>query len=384
MEYREKTHEIIKKGALLVILITNFYFFLVALVIVFYSTANTYDYKADLTQLITGASIVSSGEIQNLYDTTTQKKYQSNIAEVFKNVDGLKAYRSLPFVAIFMSPLSRVDFLSSFRIWALIIIISSLIVLKFFSDSNQDYFGKVLMLFAFYPFALNIHNGQLSFLMAISTGIAFLMLKQDKCFIAGLVTGLILVKPHFLILLPYSFLIAKDRKKFTIGFSISAVVLLLIGLPRMGFYYWDYLKFLLASEGEFYGTNPRLMSSFSNIFSYISPQHFTILNILFFLIANPPALLYFNKNNKHNIPEINYIAITLLVSSMALHSFIYDYIIIFYPMVYLYRKPQYYSVMLIILTLPLLTILQLDVLIPFLTLSLGLYMLKKPSILVES
>ena len=125
--------------------------------------------------------------------------------------------------------------------------------------------------FVFYiPIFISVIYGQLSPIILVSLAFTFGSLSK-KPFGAGLLAGLLFIKPQFLILSLIPALVTSKRKLYLSGLLTSLASLILVSSMLYGFNFVpDYAHFLLDSERFTAGTNIKENYNIQTIYAYLT------------------------------------------------------------------------------------------------------------------
>ena len=173
------------------------------------------EHPSDFLMYLTGATIVREGKISNLYDYETQRSYQRSISGTTPTelITGVLAFRTPPTTAWLYSLLPVQDSVKSF--WIVVFINSVCIVTAIYLLSGSliktcVYSTAVTFFLSFWMTLIGGHpNGLLLLIMVL----AYTALKNKRPGVAGIITGFLFLKPTFLLLVPFMFLLTKDKKQ---------------------------------------------------------------------------------------------------------------------------------------------------------------------------
>jgi hypothetical protein len=160
---------------------------------------------------------------------------------------------------------------------------------------------------------------------------------------AGAISGLILIKPQYLLLIPPFFLIAKNKGRFLKGYTLSTAILFFVSVAISGFGALIlYPSFLLATEVPFFGSHPEHMFSLSPLIkagvSRFGLADNISLPINFLLYA---VFIYlFSRQTKSLGRDMLFIIATVASTAFAIHIVDHDLIIFLLPIYLLLAKAK--------------------------------------------
>ena len=195
--------------------------------------------------------------INDLYSLQSQDEFQQSIYKQEDRIGQYSIFISPPFVALINSFVTLLPFGYAFVIWTLLSITLGLfsiyLIERFLISENLKYhltFSQLFFLvFGFPPLVFGLMFGQNHLLtLLLLTGILILSIKEHW-FLAGIVLGLLMYKPHLVIGFLIIFLVYK-RLKTLLGFSLITILWAGIVVIQHGFQpYLSYYEFLV---GELY------------------------------------------------------------------------------------------------------------------------------------
>jgi glycosyl transferase family 87 len=206
----------------------------------------------DFTIFYTGARLIRDGQAAVLYNLAAQYRMQ----QTFTNVPirlGPLPFNHPPFEALFFVPFTFLSYWSAYLLWTGLNILmfgSTAILLK----TRVPQFAAVSPVIlgvgatAFFPTAIALIQGQDVILLLLLFVMAIICLDQRRDAVAGILLGLGLFRPQFVV--PVVILLAVRRWRILIGFAPVAILLAGITVAVMG---WsgplDYGRFVLHLEG---------------------------------------------------------------------------------------------------------------------------------------
>lgn len=259
----------------------------------------------DLRHLYTAAYMVRTGHGEHLYDLAAQKVFQDSLvsqlplALPFNHL----AYESLLFV-----PLTFVPYRIAFALYmafnlALLVICYRLLGPELAILRKYWRWLPVALFFGFVPLSVALMQGQDSILLLALLVAAFVALRRNRPFLAGMLLGLGTFK--FQIVLPIAALFVVWRRlRFSLGLALSAAVcavlsLLIVRMNGLA----DYLRML---RGMSYGLNA------PNQVLYAIPPGF---------MANVRGLVYGTLGNHLSAGWLHVLSVFLSATILALVAF---------------------------------------------------------------
>jgi len=289
---------------------------------------------SDLISFLTGAEIVKEGKGELLYNLQTQYGYQLEVIKPYQK-SNLLPFRGLPFLAFLFIPLTYFPLFTAYKLF---IIVNTLVLVtflmlssrffKFLNDKKLFY----LLPLSFFPVVTSIVIGQYVTFLLLIIFFIYSYLKDDRPFYAGILGGLLLIKPQFLLLVPFLILITKGKTKFIFGFlSSSAAIFLFSLLLFKGEFVSSYLSFLSQTETPAFGSRYWHMFSFygalQSLFPLVDRNIFLVLNGFLYVFS-----LYLFNRKISNLTFDRLFSIGILFTSVfSLHTLVHDLIVFLIP-----------------------------------------------------
>jgi hypothetical protein len=129
----------------------------------------------------------------------------------------------------------------------------------------------ILLLFGSYPIVVTLLVGQFQIIMAWALTECFLALRAGKDFQAGVWLGLLLLKPHYGILLG-PLLIWKQRWRAVVGVAATGLVLLGVSVVAVGFPALMAYPQSFSVMAQFRGDDPSVMINWRALLLEIKPE----------------------------------------------------------------------------------------------------------------
>jgi hypothetical protein len=295
---------------------------------------------SDYTSFATGSLIVRDGVGEKLYDLQTQKEYQKKLLTGYSD-DRFLPYLYLPFYSLLFLPFTNISLFSAYRILALIIV-GLIFYCYHLSTKLFKVFGRItvspLMFFAFLPVTLSVVEIQIAPLVMVIFIFIYKFLKSEEETKAGAMTGLLLLKPQLLLILPFLFVLTKNRRDFFKGLLITVIPLLALSMIIAGAdFVPSYLKILRATDSPLFMNRAEnkhtfyalLVTYFPKVFSNKSLAYFTnFAGYSMFLTA-----IYWRRKK---LGFDLFFAISILTAVVfAIHIFTHDYLVVYLSIILL-------------------------------------------------
>jgi len=296
---------------------------------------------SDFVSYRTGAEILLGEDRKNLYDISTQAKYQKEELD-------LLGRKVLPFrnpspIALLFMPFAFLPEIWAYRLFA----IANLAILVFavqlfgksiFRKPNQYIYWVAL---TFWPVISTIITGQISILLLVLFAYMYIFLETNKPFQLGIVSSLLLLKPQYVIFLPFLFLLTNLKGKYLKGLFLGGLMLLLLTVLISGVeFLWRYPKFLMATESPTYGSHIKSYVGFSSFLQNIG-TNFNLPSYLPFILN---AMAYFfmlfifaRYVRKKNLGLL-YSSAIIFTLIFSIHTWIHDLVLLLIPMFVILQK----------------------------------------------
>jgi hypothetical protein len=206
----------------------------------------------DFTIFYTGARLIRDGQTAVLYNLAAQYRMQ----QTFTNVPirlGPLPFNHPPFEALFFVPFTYLSYWPAYLLWTglnILMLAGSAILLKTRLPQFAAIPPVVLAVgtTAFFPTAMALIQGQDVILLLLLFVMAVICVDQRRDARAGILLGLGLFRPQFVV--PVVILLAIKRWRILIGFAPVAILLAGITVAIMGRSGpLDYARFVLHLEG---------------------------------------------------------------------------------------------------------------------------------------
>jgi hypothetical protein len=253
---------------------------------------------ADFSSFYAGAMMVREGVGTSLYNFDRQKEFQQRL---FPNVPSRPS--PLPFIhpayeTLFFFPLTYLSYSKAYLLWTLInvsiLLILSLLFKNHFHHLRVRFrFVSILSLFSFFPIMIAVLQGQDSILLLLLVTLAFINLKSNRDYRAGLFLALALFK--FQIVLPLMVvLLVRRRWKAIYSFATASLILILLSLQITGWGGLTEYPGLLFEQNQdvagelsqlrhmtFPATMPNLRGFLYSIFANTMSERLVIVGVVF-------------------------------------------------------------------------------------------------------
>jgi Glycosyltransferase family 87 len=192
----------------------------------------------DFTIFYTAGKSIFQGHGHQIYDLETQFALQRGFAPNLEHRAGPLPFNHPAFEALLFVPLARLPYVTAYLVWTafnLVLIVGFWNMLRPRLPSLQNFLPglALLAMFAFFPVAVALLQGQDSILLLFLYGLVFSAFATGRAFVAGLCLGLALFK--FQLGLPFVLLLLLRRQwRAVAGFVTTAFALLLVSATVVG------------------------------------------------------------------------------------------------------------------------------------------------------
>lgn len=274
--------------------------------------------------------------IQNLYDIKAQALIQQELFQPTQLGGTVNIFTHTPYAALVYSMMTYIPVVWAFIIWTLCSIFSSgfalLLIYKYILPNQlQNKISPMqltIVVFSSFPFLIGILSGQSqSFTFLLMTSIAISMM-YDRWLLAGVLAGMLIYKPHFIIGYLILWVVWKKYKPI-LGFSLITLPWIALDIFRHGFQpYQSYLK-ILAFVTEFAnaaGINWEI-TPYALIHKFMPPGSGTLEILIACLILGLASLglaIYSYRNNAKEYRIISIILATFFPYIISPRILLYD------------------------------------------------------------
>lgn len=189
---------------------------------------------------------------QNLYDIPSQALIQQELFQPTPLNGTVNIYAHTPYAALVYSLMTYIPVVWAFAFWTSLSLLSAFLALflihkHILPDHLRDKISLLQLttiVFSSFPFVIGVLSGQSqSFTLLLFTGIAIAMM-YDRWLLAGILAGLLIYKPHFVIGYLILWIVWKKYKSI-LGFAIVTLPWLALDIIPHGLgHYRTYLNLL--------------------------------------------------------------------------------------------------------------------------------------------
>lgn len=317
--------------------IAKYFFYAIVAIVFIYSIYFVYRSEkktavgSDFASFYTASTILKERGGEDLYDAGLQFEVQQKIIKPETQTDMLLPFRNLPFVALIFLPFSYFDLLTAYRIYVIFLILGILALWLFAAKTfkNIKYWTIFYLILFYLPISNNLLKAQISLFLLLIILFEYKMIKKDTYLGAGLLAGLLLIKIQFLTLIPFLFILTKNKKAFLRGFLLSSATLLIISFLITPQFISSYPKFLILSETPQMGSRHFQMFTLSAFFNNITifssnPLIGPILSTLIYMLI---VFYFYKKKDKHSF-DINFSISLFFVIVFSVHALMHELVIL--------------------------------------------------------
>ena len=252
---------------------------------------------ADFSSFYAGAKMVREGLGTSLYNFDSQKEFQQNLFPIAPSRPSPLPFIHPAYETLFFIPVTYLSYPKAYILWTLInvsiLAILSFLFLNHFHGLQAHFrFVSILCFFSFFPILIAVLQGQDSILLLLFVTLAFINLKANRDYRAGLFLALALFK--FQIVLPLMLVfLAKRRWKAIFCFAAASVILILLSLQITGWRGLTEYPGLLFEQNQgaaselgqlrrvtFPSTMPNLRGLLYTIFANTIEERFLIVGVI--------------------------------------------------------------------------------------------------------
>jgi Glycosyltransferase family 87 len=288
--------------------------------------------KTDFVLTYVGAQIIHNGSGARLYDIKFQKQVRDSL---FQHPNPL-LYEHPPFEAFLLSPLAALHFRMAYMLWGIsnvVVWLTLIFFMRTYFPRPKEDLGYLFLWVLFAPIAVALYQGQSSIILLGLYAIAFVKLRHEKEFSAGIWLGLGLFKFQFVLPFAFIFLLRK-RWRLLAGFGASSVLLTLISLVAVG---WkglvDYGRFVLAISGNpqnlSYGAAVDMPTLHGFVYAVvgrrISHMELNITVIMLSVLLLGFIARYWQLHDEHDSSGLTFASAVAASLLTGLHMFTHDF-----------------------------------------------------------
>lgn len=195
----------------------------------------------DFSVFYIAGQMVSKERYDTLYQADT---FAAAREKIFSPLgDGKLFFNYPPTAFLLFLPMSKLPYMPAYSLWIILMLTGTALTVYAFTRSKQLTAAALLSP----AFLWCIITGQIGFLTTIIMGSGLYMLTKGHKMTAGMVLGLLIIKPHVALALPIC-LIATKQWRTILGGIISSVTLVLISLHLFGPEPWTALATQLSNN----------------------------------------------------------------------------------------------------------------------------------------
>jgi len=213
-------------------------------------------WRADFTMLYTGGALVRDGHGAQLYDLDLQTRYQQRILAGRSFRDGLLPFNYPPYVALLLSPLTRLPLTTAYGVWMLLQTgLLGWLLRRLWqitsSWPHQERMTCLVTILAFTPLLNTLLLGSFSLLLLVSWVEGYVQLKAFRERRAGLWLALGALKPQSVVAFGVATLGARRWRVLAAVVMIGSAVFISTTL-LLGFPIWPDFAAVLAKVSQLY------------------------------------------------------------------------------------------------------------------------------------
>jgi len=295
---------------------------------------------SDFISYYLGYKLLSNGETKLFYDIETQNKLFNQLVN-FKSQEFLP-FRTLPPILILFIFSNFLDYYTAYIVWTFVNL--SIGVFVFCLISKQLKLNKLYSVFvfsSFYPLSDNFIRGQVILVFLSILLLAFILIKNKKVFLSGFASSFLILRPRYLLFIPFLFLKLDRKIDYAKGFILGIVLNLLITLRLISFEgFLSYPKFLFNTETPTYGSFiDRYLSLYPLLmkFLFLCNQNLLIILAINFVLFTVTVLTFSLKVNKLSYEVVISIGI-ISILLFGVHINTHDLAILIYLLFVLLTK----------------------------------------------
>jgi hypothetical protein len=242
-------------------------------------------YGKDFTIFLTGAHIVGTGQLNSLYDLSTQTAFQTPLLGGYTFPGGLLPFNYPPYVAFFLLPLSFLSAPVAYYVWLglqLLLLVAWAVwvvrTLREWGLGDDVTRLSVLAVLGFQPVLEALLMGQMSFITVVLWWWALVSWKHERWGQLGVAVALAAFKPQMAVLLVIALVAQKRWRSVAYLFGAELVlwaVALLLGGTQVLTGYLDMLRVSASTVGTL-GFYPASMENLRGVLTIVGlPESLT-------------------------------------------------------------------------------------------------------------
>lgn len=282
--------------------------------------------KLDFKSFYTGAKLVAENPAR-LYDLDLQRQVQEGLI-------GTEAiflpFKSPPVISLLYLPLLIFDLYSAYFVF---------VIAGFFAVAALNYFlikqfgleevwKHLFLSTVFLPNLLGIYNGQAIFIHYALFILIYFLSQRKQHFKTGLATGLLFVKPQFLLITPFVLFMQKNKTRFVLGFLLSLGVLLGASIFAVPNFLYNYSNLIVSTESSLYGSDPTIMATLNAfLLKFMDTRQSLLINALLYLAV----LSNYTVKAKSMTNDIKMVIAVFFGLLFAIHAWDHDLVLLLLP-----------------------------------------------------
>lgn len=285
-------------------------------------------YASDFISFLTGAKILIGSQQSLLYDINFQYEIQKLVTSPYY-FEGkmVLPFLYLPFYAVFFVPFLFIPVWVGYRIFVLILLVLLFYFVRQLKKTFEISF-KLTTLFIsllFYlPITASLFAPQISILIVLLFLFLYKAFSKKNYFIGGFLTSLLLIKPSFLISLPFLFLLTKDKRAYIKGFILGTISLLMVSGFLIDFAslknYFSFLAFINKPE---FGNRPEYSFGALPIFEILIKSK----QIVYLLYSGLFAFTVYLFTKLSSKLELKFFSLIFLTGLFSPHMLLHDMVV---------------------------------------------------------
>lgn len=325
----------------LIIPILGFLLIVFIFAAIFFNLSGRFAFGTDFLNFYTAAQIVKDGKGISLYKEEVQKGYQLRLLKKYQGEDftfpegrPVMKYMNPPFVLFLYLSFSTlrydVAYDSFFILNIVFLLILILLASKCFTKVNKTFL--YVASFMFLPTVSTLFMGQPTLILAINTLLLYHYLRENRGFQAGILTSIFLIKPQFLILCPFLYILSKDKRGYVVGFLSMFALLVGISILITGVtpLIHDYFAVLVSGQEYWkFDSQAAKVISLNGFFSFLFGSWLYGFNLIFLNIIGYIAALFIFVKNFRNVKFGHAFTIVVFLALLfSTHTLLHDLVIL--------------------------------------------------------
>jgi hypothetical protein len=272
--------------------------------------------KSDFPVYYTAATMIKDGETNQLYKLATYTKYAKKTGN--NEIEKILFFINTPISALIFVPLTFFQMDLAYKIWVTLstIIFTALILL--IKKNLELTIGWITLFVTTLTVFGSLTYGQVSVLIFTFIYLSYRYIEKNSL-LSGVFSALVFIKPQYLLICPFIFLLTKNKKKYLIGFVTTLVILIGINILIYGKnVFYDYFTFISQMEKYTLDGESYLSYNLNSLFVIANKQFALNIPHSVILILVGDIYIYclylFNDAKNKNISKITLFAIATVLS----------------------------------------------------------------------